>query len=67
MQYELNFLERAYCQKNLTPLLKAKRIICETNDVDEVQIVLYKNDKKVFYVEGSGLRLVCQLLPNGTM
>ena len=59
--------ERTYYQNNLAPLFKAKRAICETNDVDGIQIVVHKNDKKVFYIEGSELRLVCQLFPNGSM
>ena len=59
--------EREYYRKNLAPLFKAKRAICEINDVDGARIVLHKNDKKVFYVEGSELRLVCKLLPNGSM
>ena len=59
--------ERIYYQNNFALLFKAKREICETNNVDGSQIVMHKSDKKVFYIEGSELRLVCQLLPNGTM
>ena len=59
--------EREYYRKNLAPLFKAKRAICEINDVDGTRIVEYKNNKKVFYVEGSELRLVCKLFPNGSM
>ena len=59
--------EREYYRKNLALLFKAKRVICEINDVDGTLIVVDKNDKKVFYVEGSELLLVCKLLPNGSM
>ena len=59
--------EREYYRKNLASLFKVKRAICEINDVDGVRIVVHKNDKKVFYVEDSELRLVCKLFPNGSM
>ena len=59
--------ERADYQKNWAPLFKAKRAIYETNDIDGTQIVVHKIDKKVFFVERSELRLVCALLPNGSM
>ena len=59
--------ERADYHKNLAPLFKTKRAICETNDIDGAQILVHKIAKKVFFVEGSELRLVCALQPNGSM
>ena len=59
--------EREYYRKNLEPLFKAKRAICEINDVDGIRIVVQKNHKKVFYIEGSESRLVCELFSNGSM
>ena len=59
--------ERTYYPKNFASLFKAKRAICETNNVDGTQIIVHKKYKKVFCVEGSELPLICELLPNGTM
>ena len=59
--------DRTYYQKNSAPLFRAKRVICETNDLDGTQIDVHKNVTKVFYIEVLELRLICTLLPNGTM
>ena len=36
-------------------------------NLDGTQVVVNKITKKLYYVEGSELRLVCELLPNGVM
>ena len=59
--------ERANFLCNLAPLFKVKRAICELKNIDGSKVVISKTDKKVFFVEGTELRLVCGLLPSGTM
>ena len=49
------------------PLFKAKRALCSTMNLDGTQVVVNKITKKKYYVEGFELRLICELLPNGTM
>ena len=36
-------------------------------NLDGTQVVVNKITKKLYYVEGSELRLVCELLPSGVM
>ena len=59
--------ERAHFKKYLDPLFKAKRVLCSTMNLDGTQVVVNKITKKLYYVEGSELRLVCELLPSGVM
>ena len=49
----------------MAPLLKVKRAICETMDVDGSQIGIGKNDKKKINVHGSDLQLIASLMPSG--
>ena len=59
--------ERAHFKKYLDPLFKAKRALCSTMNLDGTQVVVNKITKKLYYVEGSELRLICELLPSGVM
>ena len=36
-------------------------------NLDGTQVVVNKITKKLYYVQGSELRLVCELLPSGVM
>ena len=36
-------------------------------NLDGTQVVVNKITKKLYYVEGSELRLICELLPSGVM
>ena len=59
--------ERANFLRNLAPLFEVKRVIYELKNIDGSKILISKTDKKVFFVEGTELRLVSGLLPSGTM
>ena len=59
--------ERAHFKKHLDPLFKAKRALCSTMNLDGTQVVVNKITKKVYYVEGFELRLICEYLPIGIM
>ena len=49
------------------PLFEIKTAICEVTHSNASQIVLNKIEKKVYFVDGSELRLVCKLMPSGNM
>ena len=59
--------ERAHFKKYLDPLFKAKRVLCSTMNLDGTQVVVNKITKKLYYVEGSELCLICELLSSGVM
>ena len=59
--------ERANFKRNFQPFYKVKRAICEIGNFDGTQVVVSKTDKKVFFVEGKELRLVCSILPSGVV
>ena len=54
-------------KRELGPLFKAKRAICEVMAIDGNRVVIHKIQKKIFFVDGSELRPVCQLSKDGTM
>ena len=49
------------------PLFKLKNAIFEVTHHDASQIVLNKIEKKIYFANGSELRLVCKLIPSGDM
>ena len=49
------------------PLFKVKRAIYDCLIVDGVLVMINKNGKKIFYVEGMDLKFICELSFNGTM
>ena len=51
----------------MASLLKVNRTICETTNRDGSQIIIGKNEKKVFNVHGSDLQLIASLMPSGTI
>ena len=59
--------ERANFKRNFQPLYIVKRAICEIGNFDGTHVVVSKTDKKVFFVEGKELRLVCSILPSGVV
>ena len=59
--------ERQAFNRNIRPLYKVNRAICKVMGTDDNQIMVSKVDKKVFFVEGTELRLICSLMPSGSM
>ena len=53
--------------KRMTQLLKVNGAICRTLTVDGSQIVIGKNDTKLFNVHGSDLQLIASLISPGTI
>ena len=46
----------------MQPLLKIKRAICEATNTDGSLVVVDKNSKMVYFVEGSTLRFVAEMI-----
>ena len=59
--------DRDKFRRELGPLSKVKRAICESMVIDGNRVVINKIQKKIFFVDGSELRPVCQLNKDGTM
>ena len=59
--------ERTKLKKELMPLFKAKRTICEVTLHDASHIVVNKIHKQVYFVDDSELRLMCKLMSSGLM
>ena len=59
--------DREKFRRELGPLFKAKRAISETMAIEGNRVVINKIQKKIFFVDGSELRPVCQLSRDGTM
>ena len=59
--------EQQKFKRYVAPLFKAKRAICECLTVDGARVVINKNDRKVFYVEGMELKQICEMTSNGMM
>ena len=59
--------EQEKIKRYVAPLFKAKRAICECLTVDGARVVINKNDRKVFYVEGMELKPICEMTSNGMM
>ena len=59
--------DRANFKRNFQPLYTVKRTICEIGNFDGTQVVVSKTDKKVFFVEGKELHLVCSILLSGVV
>ena len=49
------------------PLMKVKRAICETMQVEGEQIVIGMADKKVFCINGTDLQFLATLMPSGVI
>ena len=59
--------ERERFKKYVEELFKAKRAICECLTFDGVRVVINKTDKKIFYVDGTEFKFICDMSSNGTM
>ena len=59
--------ERVHLKRNFGQLYKVKRVIYEIDNFGSTNVVVSKMDKKVFFVEGIELCLVCSILPSGVV
>ena len=54
--------DRESFKQNVQPLLKTKLAICEATNTDGSLVVVDKNSKMVYFVEGSTLRFVAEMI-----
>ena len=57
--------ERTKFQKDLMPSFKVKKAIYEVTHHEASKIVLNKVEMKVYFLDGSELRLVCKSISSG--